>query len=278
MNPKYPIFVPTKGRYQNPLTIRAFQEKKIPFKIVIEQQELTQYSKIVNKNDILVVPHQNEGLTKTRNWIWDYAGSLGAERFWTFDDNITDFYRLNRNIKWRCKSGTFLKVIEDFVERYDNIIIAGMAYEMFTPRKRKHPPFISNTRIYSNMLIKTEAKDLGGKSYRNECFFNDDTDLCLRILKDGKCTIQFNAFLIDKVATMTVKGGMTDYYEKTDKRLEFTKELVAKHPDVARVTWKFNRWHHEVDYAPFKKNKLIKKRGLAIPKGINNYGMVLREV
>ena len=49
--------------------------------------------------------------------------------------------------------------------------------------------------------------------------------------------------------------------------------LQEMHPDLARVVWRFNRWHHFVDYKPFKRNKPIKVDGLAIPKGINNYGM-----
>jgi hypothetical protein len=47
------------------------------------------------------------------------------------------------------------------------------------------------------------------------------------------------------------------------------------HPDVAKVVWRFNRWHHHVDYKTFKKNKLIKKQGIFINNGINNYGMKL---
>jgi hypothetical protein len=49
--------------------------------------------------------------------------------------------------------------------------------------------------------------------------------------------------------------------------------LARLHPDVAEVVWKFNRWHHHVDYRPFKKNELKRKKGLNIPEGINNYGM-----
>ena len=79
-------------------------------------------------------------------------------------------------------------------------------------------------------------------------------------MKDGNCTILFVAFLADKIATMTVKGGMTDYYEKTNKRRQFAEELVKAHPDVVKVVWKFNRWHHQVDYRRFRGNKLIKKK------------------
>jgi hypothetical protein len=47
--------------------------------------------------------------------------------------------------------------------------------------------------------------------------------------------------------------------------------LVQLHPDVARLVWKFGRWHHEVDYLPFRNNKFIPKGEK--PEGIDNYGM-----
>jgi hypothetical protein len=270
MNPSYPIFIPTKGRWTLAHTIKALESKKIPYTAVIEKQEYAHYREVVKTGQILVLPHQNKGLTVTRNWIWDYAqNELKTPFFWTMDDNLRDFYRLHKNMKWRVDSGTFLKVMEDFVERYTNIYIAGMNYEMFVPRKRKKPPFTLNTRIYSNMLIKTDIP------YRNVTFYNDDTDLCLRVLKDGHCTLQFNAFLADKINTQKVKGGMTDYYEQTNKRREFAEELQRAHPDVVKVVWKFNRWHHEVDYKPFKKNKLIRRPDVIIPDEPNEYGMKL---
>ena len=173
------------------------------------------------------------------------------------------------------KTGTFLKVIEDFVERYKNVPIAGMQYEMFVPRKRKTVPFLINSRVYSNMLILTNAKDPTGKLYRNEGFYNDDTDLCLRVLKDGFCTILMNAFLIFKQTTMTIDGGMTPHYQD-DGRYKMAKELQEKHPDVTKITRKWGRWQHHVDYSRFRKNKLIRKKGITIPEGINNYGLVLK--
>lgn len=270
MNPKYPIFIPTKGRYEKLYTIAALERLDIPYHAVIEKQEYEQYSRVISKKKIIVLPHQNKGLTVTRNWIWDYAqNELKTPFFWTMDDNIRDFYRLQQNIKYRVKSGTFLRVMEDFAERYENLYISGMNYEMFVPRKKKKPPFTLNTRIYSNMLIKTDIP------YRNVTFFNDDTDLCLRILKDGFCTLLFNIFLADKIWTMQIKGGMTDYYEKTNRRLEFAQELFRAHPDIVRVVWKYNRWHHEVDYSIFKGNKLKLKPDVIIPEGVNDYGMKL---
>ena len=54
-----------------------------------------------------------------------------------------------------------------------------------------------------------------------------------------------------------MKGGNTDIlYAKTDDRLEFAQSLAEQHPDVVNVTRKFGRWHHNVNYKPFKKNIL----------------------
>ena len=270
MNPDFPVFVPTKGRWNTPFTIKALQSIGVPFKAVIESQEYDAYAAVIGEENLIVLPHQNKGLTITRNWIWDYAQyELKTPYFWTMDDNIREFYRLHQNIKYRVDSGTFLRVMEQFAQRYTNLFICGMAYEMFVPRKQKSPPFILNTRIYSNMLIRTDIP------FRNVTFYNDDTDLCLRILKAGFCTVQFCAFLASKIATMQVKGGMTDYYEKTNKRLEFAQELQRAHPDVVKIVWRYNRWHHQVDYRPFKNNKLIRKSGVEIPEGTDNYGMKL---
>jgi hypothetical protein len=77
---------------------------------------------------------------------------------------------------------------------------------------------------------------------------------------------------------MRMKGGNTDQLYADDGRKKMAEALAEMHPDVAKVTKKFGRWHHQVNYRPFKRNKLIRKAGLKIPKGINNYGMTLTTV
>lgn len=48
--------------------------------------------------------------------------------------------------------------------------------------------------------------------------------------------------------------------------------------DVAELAWRWNRWHHYVDYRPFQKNKLRRRPDVEIPEGINEYGMKLVKV
>ncbi len=197
--------------------------------------------------------------------------SIGAARHWILDDNISGFYRLNLNLKTPAASGTIFRAAEDFTDRYENVGISGFNYFMFCKRKDKLPPYYQNTRIYSCILIRNDLP------YRWRGRYNEDTDLSLRALKDGWCTILFNAFLAYKNPTMTMKGGNTDDLYKDDGRLKMAQSLVDQHPDVARVSWKFGRYQHHVDYSPFRDNRLIRKAGVAVRSGIDNFGMVLQE-
>lgn len=272
MNPKYPVYVISKGRWESRLTVKALTERNIPHRVVIELQEYEQYAAVMPKENLLVLPFSNlgQGSIPARNWVWEHSVSEGHARHWILDDNIRAFYRLNNNIKYRTTDGATFNAIESFVDRYTNVALSGMQYELFVPRKKKQPPFIANTRIYSCILIKNDIL------YRWRGRYNEDTDLSLRALKDGWCTLLFVAFLADKVATMTMKGGNTDeLYKQTNNRLEFAQSLQRQHPDVVKVVQKWGRWHHEVDYSPFKNNKLIRKPGVEIPDEPNEYGMKL---
>ncbi len=273
MNPKYPVYVISKGRAHNCLTVRELKAMNVPFRLVIEPQEYEDYKHLTN--DILVLPFSNlgQGSIPARNWVWEHSIGEGHERHWILDDNIEGFHRLNHNMKPKVTSGTIFKCAEDFTDRYENVAISGFNYYNFCKVTDKVPPFYLNTRIYSCILIKNDLP------YRWRGRYNEDTDLSLRALKDGHCTILFNAFLAGKVTTMRMKGGNTDnVYTDEDDRMKFAKALEELHPDVVKVTWKFNRWHHQVDYKSFKKNKLVLKENLEIKKETNNYGMILTEI
>jgi hypothetical protein len=272
MNPKYPVYVVTKGRWDTRLTIKALTLRNIPHYVVIEPQEHDQYAAVIGEQStILDLPFSNlgQGSIPARNWIWEHSLSAGYERHWILDDNIRHFYRLHQNIKYRTDSGATFAACEDFVERYENVALAGMQYEMFVPRKMKHPPFVLNTRIYSCILIKNDLP------YRWRGRYNEDTDLSLRALKDGWCTVLFYAFLADKIATMTMRGGNTEELYQDDGRYQMAYSLQQQHPDVVKIAQKWGRWQHQVNYRPFRHNRLRPKPGVIIPDASNEYGMNL---
>lgn len=267
---RYPVFIPSKGRAFVGTTWKVLEALGVDFRVFIEPQDLEDYSAALSPSRLVVLPHSDKGLCVTRNYIWDYAARIGASRFWTFDDNIKGLYRYNRNLKVPCSTAAPLRAIEEWSRRFSNVGIAGCNYFMFIIRKDPPPPLTLNTRIYSNMLIWTDLRDEDGVPIRNRLFFNDDTDLCLQALSAGWCTALFNAFLVEKATTMTTTGGMTDYYEETDERREFVEELAREWPSRVKMTRKWGRWHHHVDYRGFKQypERVTPRRGRA-----NEFGM-----
>ena len=284
MNPKYPIYIVSKGRADSRLTSKALEALKVPYYIIVEKQEYDIYAEVIDPSKILILPikyldeydtcddlgnSKGKGPGGARNFAWDHSISLGHKRHWVMDDNIRAFHRLNHNKMVKCETPSILRASEDFVDRYENVYISGLNYDFFVQSKQQHPPFALNTRIYSCLLIKNDIP------YRWRGRYNEDTDLSLRVLKDGHCTIQFNAFLQEKLQTQTIKGGNTDEFYSKEGTLPKSQMIADLHPDVAKVVWRFNRWHHHVDYKPYKKNKLIKKEGLTISDSNNEYGMKL---
>lgn len=300
-HPQFPLYIPSKGRSEYMITSRVLDSIGVKHRLVIEEHEYSKYLAAVggDKRKLLVLDLSFKdryelcddlGLTKStgpgpaRNFIWEHSISEGHPWHWVMDDNIIAFRRMNKNEKVKVSDGAIFKAMEDFCLRYKNIGMAGPNYFMFAPARTKKPPFVINTRIYSCNLIRNDLP------HRWRGRYNEDTILSLDMLKDGWCTVQFNAFLQEKMPTQTIGGGNTQEFYHAEGVLRSgnkyadngtlakSKMQVAVHPDVSRLVWKFGRVHHHVDYTPFKKNKLIRKDDVSIEPGVNNYGMELKRV
>lgn len=274
LNLKYPVYIISKGRWESRLTVKALDAISVPYNIVIEPQEFDQYSKVIDEDKILVLPFSNlgQGSIPARNWVWDHSIEKGYGRHWILDDNIGSFYRLNRNEKIRVGDGGIFRAAEDFSDRYENIALSGFNYEFFAKRRDVIPPTVMNTRIYSCILINNKIP------YRWRGKYNEDTDLSIRVLKDGFCTVLFNAFLAKKMKTMTMAGGNTDELYKENGREKMAESLQCQHPDVVKIISRFGRTQHYVNYNIFKENKLIEKSGTSPECNGNDYGMEVRRI
>jgi hypothetical protein len=51
--------------------------------------------------------------------------------------------------------------------------------------------------------------------------------------------------------------------------------LRQQHPDVTKITEKWGRYQHHVDYSGFRQNQLRPRADLVVPEGINDFGMKL---
>lgn len=288
--PRHPIYIVSKGRYETRFTAKSLERMKVKYYIVVEAHEYDLYNNAIDRTygTVIILPEQylkdyevcddipygqkSVGPGAARNFAWDHSISIGAKSHWVMDDNIDWFYRYHKGKRIRCLNGAIFRAAEDFVDRYENVPVAGLQYTFFCVPADRLPAYAKNTRIYSCLLIRNDCK------FKWRGRYNEDTDLSLRVLKDGDCTIQFNAFLQAKMGTQVLKGGNTEAFyakEGTSPKSLMLKEL---HPDVTELVYRFGRHHHMVDYTPFKKNKLIKKKDLVIPTGNNEYGMVMKMI
>lgn len=288
MTPEFPLYIPSKGRYKTRLTSLALTKMQCAHYIIVEEQEYDLYLAETKENacvKLLVLPQRYKqeylccdtlGLTKStgpgpaRNFAWDHSVANGFSWHWVMDDNIREFLRLTNNLKIRVLDGAFFAIQEQFVLRYKNVAMAGPNYRAFASQNSCSKPFVVNTRIYSCNLIRNDTP------FRWRGRYNEDTDLSLQMLKAGWATVQFNAFLQDKLRTQVLGGGNTEEFYRHEGTLAKSQMQVDLHPDVSRLTWKFGRVHHEVDYSGFKDIPLKFRDDYQPVSGVNNYGLCLK--
>lgn len=276
--PKYPVYVISKGRWgAEALTARFLISDGVDFRLVVEPQEVDEYVKTFGRDRLLVLPFSNLGLgsVPARNWCWEHAIDAGHERHWILDDNILKIERRWKTVRIACDSGPAFRACEMFVDRYENISVAGMNYHMFAMDGRKAPPFFLNCHVYSCLLIKNDIQ----QRWRGR--YNEDTDLCLQVLSAGQCTVLINAFLAYKMVTMTMKGGNATELYKGDGRLKMARSLERVWPGVVETKRRFQRPQHVVKDA-WKRfdTPLILKPGVVCDPDAkpNEYGMELVQV
>lgn len=278
-NTRWPVYIPSKGRADIATTPKLLTQAGVDYRLVVEPQEQDAYAAAFGADRVLVLPFSNlgQGSIPARNWIWDHAAAAGHDWHWIIDDNVHNFSRTNNNRRLIVdQSSAPLRIVEDFAARYENLAFAGLSSKAFCTDRHEIAPYTLNTRVYSVTLINTALP------YRWRGKYNEDTDLCLRALKDGWATVLFKSFLMKKEDTSRgagvggMKGGNTDnVYNTGDHRREFAESLKAQHPDCVEVVWKFGRWHHQVDYSRFKRNAIIRRAGVTPTAESNEYGMRL---
>jgi hypothetical protein len=280
--PKYPIYVISKGRWDKRHTSRYLEWSKIDYKIVIEQSEYENYAAVIDPAKIIVMPDEfkqeqikigNGGGIPVRNFVMRHSKERGDIRHWILDDNIATYKRMQNSDRVIIKGGGAFRIVEDFTDRYENILLSGHNYTMFCiSTNTRFRPLTKNTRIYSSILIHNSIP------FEWRGVYNEDVDLSIRVLKAGYPTILFNSILADKICTMATKGGNTStIYADEDYAKRKVKSLISQHPDIVKLTTaKFDRDHHQVNYEGFKSLIFKLKEGEVLVDETYDYGMVLK--
>lgn len=260
---KYPVYIISKGRWENPMTANFFIEDGVNFKILVEPQEYKKYCKALGVKYVVKLPFANLGVGSypARNYAWEDSIKNGYKMHWCFDDNIARVRRVLKGNKIPCNALKAIKILEEFTDRYENIGITAFNYGKFVvPSSSDKKPFYLNVHAYSAMLIKNNVP------YRWRLKYNEDVDLCLQVLHNKLCTVLFNAFVVEKMSTVAkMKGGNQDElykgnsYEKKVLKARFLEEIW---PQYAETKIRFNRPHHYVNWKKHFNHNLVRRRDI----------------
>lgn len=271
----FPKYVVSKNRPKGK-TAQLLLQDGIDFLCAIEPQNFEEYRKYIPEKNLLVLPFSNLGRASipARNFVWSHAITRGAKRHWVLDDNIEGFYEHTENLRLgrvSVKPSCLFEYYENLVkEKFSDVAIIGPNYKAFVPDGIKMKKFFKNHRVYSCILIRNDLP------FRWRGRYNEDTDLCLNAIYHGYTVITGNKFLIHKPQSMTLPGGNTDeiYTDKNISRYIMAKTLYEQwrdkipHADkVFKISWKFRRPQHYVNYELFSRIvRQMKKRDLSSKK------------
>jgi hypothetical protein len=273
--PRYPVYIPSVGRYapEMSLTANCLLADGVPFSLVVHPEEADVYAARFGADRILQLPFPKCGYAvPARCWIMEHSIAQGDARHWQLDDNMRMFRRRYRGKRIPVAAGVALRLTEDFTDRYANVALSAIQYTMFVIAKM--PPFYVNAHVYSCTLVNNAIP------YRWRGRYNDDTDLTLQVLAGGWCTLVVNAVMVDKMRTLTMKGGMAGVYAG-DGRLAMARALERVWPGVVTTIrrfkrpqhWVRNQWQHfdtPLQYRPDFDPTLLPK--------VDELGMELRAV
>ena len=103
MNPRFPLYIPSKGRHDSRYTSKALERMNVPYYVIVEKSEYKNYCSVIDKSKVLILPEKyfseyelcdNLGLTKStgpgpaRNCAWDHSIKTGFKWHWVMDANI----------------------------------------------------------------------------------------------------------------------------------------------------------------------------------------------
>jgi hypothetical protein len=197
---EYPIFIISKGnffrnkKYQPPKTAQYLEMIGVDYKIVVEPQEAEEYAKSISKNKIIILPEEylnkNQGI---RNFVHHYNIDKENLAYWILDDNINDYYWVDNNERYKVRDAFAFKFVEDLMNNYENVYLAGHQYKMFCPPTDYRNIIQHNGRVFSSILIRTDIPSLN-----EEADIWNDNDLSVRILEKGLPTILSVVLTADK--------------------------------------------------------------------------------
>ena len=221
----FPIYIPSKGRHDLPITAALLRAEGIPFHVVVDPCERNLYSKTFSAAEILAVQFNGRGLPAARTWIKRHSQSSGERWHWQLEDDISQFYyRPASKGLAKISAQDCLSQIERRVAVYKNIAAASPDHNSWPPKPEV--PIKVNRCCHHAVLINNENKI----AWRQ--FLFEDLDYSLQALRAGFCTLLFCHLRFASVAPRKHGGGQTPRYGDNDKLFLHMGKIAKEWPPI----------------------------------------------
>lgn len=287
---RYNIYIPSYNRAGMKLTAYNLSElfHMDNWYLAIDPTQFDEYSKHYSLKHLIVreprfksvkrfnigatgqTPDYTHGTTGIYNSLLYFSRSLGEDKFWTMDDDfvcmamkaaigdkkIADdlpydkmrYYRCSKLLeKYGFSMKEFLRDIEDLSLKVRNHGFVGL--EKFGQVFNSPVEWRLGTRVYSFYLTnnRTLIDHFGTQ--------NNDVITSMELSKLGFVNMLLEGITYNSMDTQA-GGGLTETYQEFGT-LEKGKCLVRTQPNYAKISYRFNRIHHTVDYSKLKRQRLV---------------------
>lgn len=214
-----PIFIPTKGRFNNCKTAELLGKIKNMW-LVVETQELEKYKENYKGFNFIALPENNKGISYVRNYCLNYAYKMGWDWFWMLDDDINGIFR---------REGTKLIRDNDALYAAENLIDnntgqISLEYRQFAWSATKD--FVKNS--YNDVCVCINTKIIIDNNiiYRKEVSLKEDRDFTMQIIKAGYDVKRTTLSAFSAPKNGSNEGGLKSVYDTTGNELKASKKMV----------------------------------------------------
>jgi hypothetical protein len=85
--PKNPIYIISKGRWDNNITAKALDNIGVNYRVAVEDKQYDNYAAVLGEDKVLAMPFNDHGKGSgpARNWCWDHSMEEGYSHHWLLD-------------------------------------------------------------------------------------------------------------------------------------------------------------------------------------------------
>lgn len=238
----YNIYIPSLGRWEKSLTADLLLSQNIPFKLVVEDKEYSQYVNKFGEDRVLKLPGSGYGgVAFARNFIKDYSIKQGELKHWQIDDDVKSIYQHQGGKPINTSVDYVLTNCEKFSDLFKNVGLSGLSSNVFVKFQTK--PFTVNSLVYTVKLINNSF------DIHWDGTVVEDIDYTLQVLNMGLCTLRFNAFAFSWQGAGLQDGGWSDIYRTTGYKDHI--EATQKKWGLGKITKKQKNGidHYVVEYS-----------------------------